>query len=257
MALTFYQRISLLILVLLLMLNHKIGYSQKVQSNSIEISFFHYVGNQFLKLDSVIYKNALNQDFAVTKFKYYIANIALSRKEGKPVKYNNYFLIDEEKPGSKKVVLENIPDGEYVSVNFTIGVDSIYNCSGAQSGALDPINGMFWTWNTGYIFMKLEGSSEFSSAPNALLEYHIGGFKSPNNAIQHGHFDFGSSLLKVKPTATPQVHAYVDIAKFFNAEHGGTNLSVATLPTWTMPGANAVMLAGNFHHAFVFDHIHN
>lgn len=195
MALTFYQRISLLILVLLLMLNHKIGYSQKVQSNSIEISFFHYVGNQFLKLDSVIYKNALNQDFAVTKFKYYIANIALSRKEGKPVKYNNYFLIDEEKPGSKKVVLENIPDGEYVSVNFTIGVDSIYNCSGAQSGALDPINGMFWTWNTGYIFMKLEGSSEFSSAPNALLEYHIGGFKEPHYCIRTISLPLSKSIL--------------------------------------------------------------
>jgi hypothetical protein len=182
--LAFYNSSPPLILLLLWMLNHGSGYSQKAKPNAIEMNFSHYVGNEVLKLDSVIYKNALNQDFSVTKFKYYIGNIVLSRRDGKPVAYNNYFLIDEEKPGSKKVVLENIPDGEYVSVNFTIGVDSIDNCSGAQSGALDPINGMFWTWNTGYIFMKLEGTSEVSAAPNAMLEYHIGGFKNPHNCIR-------------------------------------------------------------------------
>lgn len=178
------QRISPFILVLLLMLNNQPGHGQKPTSNSIEINFSHYVGNEILALDSVIYRNALNQDFSVTKFKYYISNIVLSRKDGKPVTYKNYFLIDEEKPDAKKIVLENLPYGEYVSVNFTIGVDSLDNCSGAQSGALDPINGMFWTWNTGYIFMKLEGVSEFSPAPNAMLEYHIGGFKKPHNCIR-------------------------------------------------------------------------
>lgn len=185
MALTFYHKISTLIWLLCMMLSHESAYSQKPKSNSIEINFSHYVGNEVLKLDSVIYKNALNQDFSVTKFKYYIANIVLLRIDGKPISYNSYYLIDEEKPGSKKIVLENIPGGEYVSVNFTVGVDSIDNCSGAQSGALDPINGMFWTWNTGYIFMKLEGTSQFSSSPYAMLEYHIGGFKKPNNCIQN------------------------------------------------------------------------
>jgi hypothetical protein len=119
----------------------------------------------------------------------------LLRKDGQPITYNSYFLIDEEKPDSKKIVLENIPGGEYVSVNFTVGVDSIDNCSGAQSGVLDPINGMFWTWNTGYIFMKLEGTSQFSSAPYAMLEYHIGGFKKPHNCIQTISLPLNKSIL--------------------------------------------------------------
>lgn len=178
-----------------LMLNHFCGYSQKVKSNSIELNFSHFVGNDILKLDSVMYKNALNQDFTVTKFKYYISSIELLKKDGKRIANKNYFLIDEEKPSSKKIILENIPAGEYVSVKFNIGVDSIDNCSGSQSGALDPINGMFWTWNTGYIFMKLEGISEFSSSPNGTIEYHIGGFKNPHNCIRTISLVLNKSIL--------------------------------------------------------------
>jgi hypothetical protein len=195
MSSNFHHTISPLILVLFLMLSYNIGYSQKGKLNAIEINFTHYVGNQVLKLDSILYKNELKQDFSVTKFKYYIANIALLSEDGKPFKNNNYFLIDEEKPNSKKIILENLPSGKYVSIDFTIGIDSIDNCSGAQSGALDPINGMFWTWNTGFIFMKLEGTSEFSSSPNAQLEYHIGGFKKPNNCIRTISLPLNKSML--------------------------------------------------------------
>ncbi|MFM8491274.1 MAG: MbnP family protein, partial [Candidatus Methylopumilus sp.] len=143
----------------------------------LEIVFSHYAGSKIFQLDSGLYKNDLNQDFSITKFKYYIGNITLTTINGKAISFHDYYLIDEEKPKSKTLSLKNVPTGEYVSLRFNIGVDSIDNCSGAQSGALDPINGMFWTWNTGYIFMKLEGISSFSSSPSATLEYHIGGFK--------------------------------------------------------------------------------
>ncbi len=158
---------------------------QTSAGTDLEIVFLHYAGSKILQLDSGLYKNDLSQDFSVTKFKYYIGNITLNTINGKAISFDDYYLIDEEKPNSKTLSLKNVPTGEYVSISFNIGVDSIDNCSGAQSGALDPINGMFWTWNTGYIFMKLEGISEFSSSPNATLEYHIGGFKEPNNCIRN------------------------------------------------------------------------
>jgi len=43
---------------------------------------------------------------------------------------------------------------------------------------------MFWTWNSGYIFFKLEGNSPVSTQPNGKIEYHIGGFQSPTSAIR-------------------------------------------------------------------------
>jgi hypothetical protein len=194
-----------------------------------------------LRLDSVNYQNAFDQDFSVTKFKYYISNIVLSRKDGKPVTYKNYFLIDEEKPDSKKVVLENIPSGEYLSVSFNVGVDSIDNCSGAQSGALDPINGMFWTWNTGYIFMKLEGISEFSTMPNAQLEYHIGGFKKPHQCIRTISLHLNQSILITKNN-NEIIEIKADILEMLKTP---ISIDFSTLPTVT-DFNNATKLADNY-----------
>jgi hypothetical protein len=181
-----FKDISAICLFLLLSKCLKLhAQSQASQRNNLEINFTHYVDTSVLLLDSGLYKNDFNQDFSITKFKYYIGNLTFTRINGEVFFIDDYFLIDEEKPNSKKLSLKNVTAGEYVSISFTIGVDSIDNCSGAQSGALDPINGMFWTWNTGYIFMKLEGVSNFSSSPNAALEYHIGGFKKTSNCIRN------------------------------------------------------------------------
>jgi hypothetical protein len=245
MKVRFHQNISLFILVVLLILNNERGYSQNLQSNSIEINFAHYVGNENLKLDRMIYKNVLNQDFSVTKFKYYISDIVLSRKDGKPFVCNNYFLVDEKIPGSKKIVLDNVPRGEYIAVQFTVGVDSIHNCSGAQSGALDPINGMFWTWNTGYIFMKLEGISEFSSAPNALLEYHIGGFKQPHNCIRTISLPLNASLL-IPSSDKNSIEIKTDILEMLKTP---TSIDFSKLPT-VSDFNNATTVADNYSDMF-------
>jgi hypothetical protein len=43
-----------------------------------------------------------------------------------------------------------------------------------QEGDLDPIHGMIWTWNTGYIFFKHEGQFlDQNMMPQQLL-YHYG-----------------------------------------------------------------------------------
>ncbi|PBQ34052.1 hypothetical protein CNR22_20465 [Sphingobacteriaceae bacterium] len=103
---------------------------------------------------------------------------------GKVFQSDLYFLVNEDEQQSKHLILENIPFGNFTSLSFILGVDSLHNCSGAQSGALDPVNAMFWAWNSGYIFLKLEGSSPVSPLPAHILEYHIGGYKNANNCIR-------------------------------------------------------------------------
>ena len=156
----------------------------KKKSTSVLLEFSHYAGESLLQLDSAHYKNALGQDFTISMFKYYVGDFELISTSGKRVKSEGYFLIDEENEHSKSFALENVPIDEYVAINFIIGVDSAHNCSGAQSGALDPLNAMFWSWNTGYIFLKLEGNSEKCTTPSRFFEYHIGGYKSTENCIR-------------------------------------------------------------------------
>jgi hypothetical protein len=162
------------------------------------ISFSNYVGDQKLQLDSTHYKNALGQDFTVSNFKYYVGNFKLYKGDSLKYKSDDYFLVKADDPKSSQFTLPMIyEDGEYTSMSFTLGVDSLHNCSGAQSGALDPVNAMFWSWNSGYIFLKLEGKSPASKSPGNIFEYHIGGYKAPANCIRTITIDLKKTPLKV------------------------------------------------------------
>ena len=181
---------------------------------SLTITFDHYVGDKALQFDTVLYNNELGQSFTVSKFKYYIGNITLKKINGTEVNYKDYYLVNEEEPSSKIINLNKIPEGSYSAIEFIIGVDSIDNCSGAQSGALDPVNAMFWAWNTGYIFMKLEGKSPSSTSPGHIFEYHIGGYKEPDNCVRKVLLYFEQPL-KVGPDAKKDLHIKTDIAEIF------------------------------------------
>ena len=168
------------------------------KNGTVFLHFENYVGSDLLHLDTTVYKNVLNQSFTISKFKYYISNIHLKKSDGEEFISNNYFLVNEEKKDSKQIELLNVGEGEYTSMSFTVGVDSLHNCSGVQSGALDPVNGMFWAWNTGYVFLKLEGRSPESKSNGNIIEYHIGGFKNPSNCIRKITLKFANSLMVEK-----------------------------------------------------------
>src|SRR5574343_96432 len=73
---------------------------------------------------------------------------------------SSYFLIEETNADSKVLELR-VPEGNYKSVKFIIGVDSLKSTRpvNERTGVLDPSGaaaGMYWVWNTGYIFMKME-----------------------------------------------------------------------------------------------------
>ena len=94
-----------------------------------------------------------------------------------------------------------------------IGVDSIHNCSGAQSGALDPVNGMFWTWSTGYIFLKLEGHADASASSGHIFEYHIGGYAAPNNCIRRVTLSLTAKGLRIEKSKANKIWLKADISE--------------------------------------------
>ncbi len=184
------------------------------------IRFENYVGDKKLSLDTPTYVNGLGQIFTVTNFKYYISNIKLTGSDSKVYsKEDGYYLIKADDETTWKAELDDVPPGSYSSISFTIGVDSLHNCSGAQSGALDPINGMFWTWNTGYIFMKLEGKSPASKQPGHIFEYHIGGYKEPTNFIRNTSLTFPKEPMKINPGKVTTLYIKTDVAKVLQGKN--------------------------------------
>jgi hypothetical protein len=139
----------------------------------VSIQFKHFANKQPLVLVDSAYTSSTGESFQPTRLKYYISNLQLLSNKTKPRRITSVHLIDAADP--QNIYLDSYTV-EYDQVSFTIGVDSALNCSGAQSGALDPVNGMFWTWNTGYIYFKLEGYSAESTNDLQKIEYHIGGY---------------------------------------------------------------------------------
>lgn len=224
-------------------------FSQKSKNKAegLTLQFHHFVGEKLLILDDSIYTNSFNQTYTVTKFNYYVGQIRLIKSDGKEFLIDDYFLIseDEEKQKSKSILLENIPSGEYRSIDFIIGVDSLHNCSGAQSGDLDPINAMFWTWNTGYIFMKMEGKSTVSTLPGNTLEYHIGGYKEPSNCIRNVSLQFESPL-SITNKSLSEINIKTDLSEILKTP---TDIDFSKMPAINST-LNATIIADNYSDIF-------
>ena len=178
-------------------------------------------------------------------FKYYLGKIALIKKDGSITKAGDYYLVDESDATTKEIRFAGLPDGDYTGLEFLIGVDSTDNCSGAQSGALDPANAMFWAWNTGYIFLKLEGNAPASKSSGHLLEYHIGGYRAPNNCIRRVRMNFKKPL-GIRNGKIARLELTADVEKILSAKN---NIDFSALSSVT-DFHHATMVADNFEELF-------
>lgn len=210
------------------------------QKTKVSIQFKNYAGNAVLQLDST-YKNALGQDFTIANFKYYISNICLKRADGKNYTCQEYFLINEHEDDSKQITLNDVPEGNYTGIEFIIGVDSLHNCSGLQQGALDPINGMFWAWNTGYVFLKLDGHASASKSEGHIYEYHIGGYKQPVNSIRKVILNFNGN----KTVSSASIASIIIKADVLEILKTPTTIDFSKLPSVT-DTRNANIIANNY-----------
>lgn len=215
------------------------------ETGVVQLQFTNVAGNSPLALNTNI-TNTYGESLTITKYKYYISNIALTdERDVRRLLPDTYFLVDEASAASKNFSVE-VPLSTYKSISFLLGVDSTRNVSGAQTGALDPLHDMFWTWNTGYIMAKLEGTSPASALPNQKVEYHTGGFKGEHSVLRTVILPFAQAYTLQKGGSL-QVAIKADILKWFDGVHA---LSIAAAPTATAPGALASRFADNYARMF-------
>lgn len=217
----------------------------------VTIELEHNFGTQGFTLNTA-YNNGSSESVTLSTFKYYISNIQLLTASGNWSEPESYRLIDLSTSTSTTLTIPDVPAGEYTGIRFLLGVDSTRNVSGAQTGALDPANNMFWSWNSGYIFFKAEGTSP--QASGGMFHYHIGGFSGANNALQWVTLNFNGDNLLVKEGNENMSHVSVDVKALFD---GPNTLSVAASNNVTMPGSMAVNIAENYATMFEFEHNHN
>lgn len=236
------------------------------------LEFDNVVGTRDLELNRGVYRNAAGEEFSVSQLQYYVSNIRLRKTDGSEYvvpQDSSYFLVQEHKPETHIIRL-SVPQGDYAGVSFILGVDSLRSTMdiSRRQGVLNPTDmsreeGMYWTWNSGYIFLRMEGTSpQIAPDPsgNRRFRYHIGGFgggfgtppvRTINN-IKTITLSFGRDIAKVRNNSTPQMHIIGDVLKVFN---GSTTISLAQNPT-VMFSPFSVNIANNYANMFEYHHMH-
>lgn len=140
-------------------------------TGTITFSMYYQFNGSPITYSSKNYSTLGGDTFTINNLKHYLSNITLTKKDGGKVNLGNYHLLDAQHAPSTIFTIGNVPAGHYTGVEFALGVDSARNYAGVQEGALDPAWGMFWTWNTGYIFFRINGNT----SKGGSYAYDLGG----------------------------------------------------------------------------------
>lgn len=145
------------------------------------ISFFssYISGQSYIKIEPtfeskpLILDSTYSDQTRITSLRFYIGNIKLMKDTQIVFEQPSYQLMDAKFPETLKIT---VPKVSFNKIAFSLGIDSLTNNQGALTDDLDPQNGMYWTWQSGYINFKLEGEKV------QPFTFHIGGHLKPFNA---------------------------------------------------------------------------
>lgn len=201
-------------------------------------------------LDTDFQHPITGDDLNFSTFKYYISNIRLKKANGTWwTQPDSYFLLNISNGSTSEINLTNVPVGEYTDIEYVLGVDSTMNVSGPQTGALSTANGMFWSWNSGYIMLKAEGIS--TNSTSGSFTFHLGGFSGANNIVTTKTHNFTGNSLSALGNGNCQIHLSAKPEALW-----ATAGSVSGTSNLQMPGAMAKTMALDFYGSFEFEHIH-
>jgi hypothetical protein len=242
-------------------------------NGALTLEFDNVVGGTNLALGKAIYKNSFGEEFTVDVFNYFVSNVELKKADGTTYKVpNSYYLVRESLASSQLIKLTDIPQGDYTGVNFVLGVDSTKSVSPVTEriGALDPgaygqAVDMYWSWNSGYIFVRLEGTSTAVPADrNSYYRLHTGGFGGITGKTANNLRSVSLTMptpATVRTRIAPTIHLLADVGKVMD---GTTKISLANLykdKTFNgihSPEAAAKLgLPDNQKGMFTVDHVHN
>lgn len=172
-----------------------------------------------------------NDSIVFSNIKFYISDPLIFKNDSLIASLEKrYHLVDLNNPES--LVLQTETEN-FDKIQFNLGIDKQTNLDGVKGGDLDPLKGMYWTWNTGYINIKIEGAIYSKTDGVKFFKYHIGGFEPPVNTSQN----VSLSKLKNQPI-------FIDMDRFLHLIDFNRDLMVLS------PGVTAVELSSNFKNSF-------
>ena len=220
--------LALFIFILCFMDNCKAQKNDNNHNIAIEI-LPTFKGKQILK--NKWYITLLGDSIQISKLRFYLTDFELFNTQDKrlPIPKSNY-LIDAFNKQTLSFELHTHNQHNFSQITFKIGVDEKLHDAGAQSGDLDPIHGMYWAWQSGYINFKIEGKSPSCTTRKNKFQFHIGGYLKPFASTR-------SVALDISTTKDNVLIIDLDIATLFNF------IELSSLSQVMIPGKEAIEIA--------------
>jgi hypothetical protein len=211
------------------------------------------VGMDPLELNTKTYAKADGQTFTVSKFKFLLSNVKLTRADGTAYAVpDGYYLVNADDDKTYHFVVDKVPLGDYTGLSFLVGVDPAHNNGTFQSGGLNHSNDLYWEWSTEYVFLKMAGTSP-QTGPGRALTFDLGGA----NAARTVAPAFGANVLPVKDGHVPEIHLYVNVRALFESATPANRINFATTYSVESGSPWAPVMADNLAAGmFTVGHVH-
>jgi hypothetical protein len=151
--------------------------------------------NKALELEQV-YLTENKDSISFSNLKMYFSDFRFREKLSGDITEIDTLIFYDLADSSTHVFFKNLEISNYDDVSFTLGLDSSKNVSGELENAYDPLLGMYWAWNTGYVNLKLAGKSSLVLTKTHDFEFHLGGYRFPYSSAQLVQVDLLDSYIQ-------------------------------------------------------------
>lgn len=150
------------------------------EDSSIRVVPRAFYNNEPLEIGALYTENH-GYKIRIDGFKTYMSNVSLEDEDGNSYIIRGISLVDFDESNSWEIEL---PQAKYTKLKYSIGVPESLNKD--NDPAAYPTNhplsvygsaGMFWSWNSGYIFTKFEGKTNLDGEESPILDpfaFHVG-----------------------------------------------------------------------------------
>ena len=199
------------------------------------LTFHPYYGKAPLQLSDSAFQSNDKDSITISLFRFYISGIELWNDGKRVWEEKNYHLINTADTSTLQISLSNSYTINCNKIKLNLGIDSTTNVSGAMGGDLDPMKGMYWAWQSGYINVKLEGASPLCRTRNNGFEFHLGGYHVPFNALQ---------TIELPIKSSDKIEVFIDLKQLL------TNIDLSKTNQLMSPSKEAVELSGKLSKVF-------
>ena len=142
-----------------------------------------------------VYLTQNNDSISFSSLKIYFSDFRFKDKISGRITSIDTLIFYDLADSSTHTLFNEISLINFESVGFTLGLDSSKNVSGELENAYDPLLGMYWAWNTGYINLKIMGESSAVPTNSHEFEFHLGGYRSPFATAQTIQIDLNDQYI--------------------------------------------------------------